>query len=85
MQENNRGQKTATIYRSLAAEFLLFLLEPEDTGKTTAVYGRRQRRTRFDNRLGGTIKIFFWLGVTILVWGGFPDLCALVATVLQQK
>lgn len=85
MKENNRGQKPATICRSLAVEFLLFLLEPEDTGKTAALYGRRQRHTRFDNRLGGTIKIFFWVGITMLFWGGFPDLCTLVATVLQQK
>jgi hypothetical protein len=62
----------------------MFLLEPEDTCRTAEMYGRRRRPTRFDNRHGGAIKIFFWLGVTILFWGGIPDLCTMVVTALQR-
>jgi len=84
MKENINESKSAAKYRSPAVDILLFLLEPEDTGRTAELYGRRQRPTRFDNRPGGAVKIFFWLAVTILFWGGFPDLCTMVASVFQQ-
>jgi len=83
MKENRDESKTAVKYRSAAVEFLLFLLEPEDTGRTAELYGRRQRPTRFDNRPGGAVKILFWLVASILFWGCFPDLCTMVAAVFQ--
>lgn len=62
-----------------AVDFLLFLLQPEDTSATAAAVARDNRYSRFDNRLGGAIKIAFWCTMILLFWIGFADLAAILA------
>ncbi|MDP3479383.1 MAG: hypothetical protein Q8R88_06405 [Desulfoprunum sp.] len=68
--------KDSGFFRSPVIEFLLFLLQPENSNATP---NRNQRRyDRFDNRLGGAVKIAFWIAITFLFWISFPNLCALM-------
>lgn len=65
--------------RRAVVDFLLFLLHPEDTSATATTASRDNRYTRFDNRLGGAIKIAFWCATILLFWIGFADLAAMLA------
>ncbi|KAB2887767.1 MAG: hypothetical protein F9K32_18835 [Desulfobulbaceae bacterium] len=60
-------------------DFLLFLLQPEDTSATATPAARDVRFSRFDNRFGGAAKIAFWCAMVLLFWIGFGELAATVA------
>jgi hypothetical protein len=60
-------------------DFLVFLLQPEDTSATAETVARDNRHSRFDNRFGGAIKIAFWCALVLLFWIGFADLAAIIA------
>lgn len=66
--------------RRAIIDFLVFLLRPEDTSTAAMPFDRQHRDCRFDNRIGGAIKIFFWLVTTILFWICFADLAATISS-----
>lgn len=59
-------------------DFVLFLLQPEDSG-VAASHGKGRHSARFDNRLGGAVKILFWLVVTVFFWIGLPHVLLALA------
>lgn len=61
-------------------DFVLFLLQPEDSGVAAISKGVGRRSARFDNRLGGAVKILFWVVVTVLFWIGLPHVLLALAS-----
>jgi hypothetical protein len=59
-----------------AVDFLVFLMQPEDTSATATTVSRDNRFSSFDNRFGGAIKIAFWCAMILLFWIGFANLAA---------
>jgi hypothetical protein len=60
-------------------QFLLFLLQPEDTSEIRPP-GKAEKSARFDGRIFGAIKIFFWIGVVALVSAGLPVMIKIIAS-----
>lgn len=61
--------------RAYLVRFLLFLLHPEDSTNPASLRGREPHLAQFDNRVGGALKIAFWLVVVIVFWTTVPTLC----------
>lgn len=64
--------------RAHLVRFLLFLLHPEDSSNTANQRNAPPHFTQFDNRLGGALKIFFWIVAVIVFWATVPTLCGLL-------
>lgn len=61
--------------RAFLVRFLLFLLHPEDSTTPENLRDRWPHLAQFDNRLGGALKIGFWIVAVILFWTIVPALC----------
>lgn len=57
-------------------QFLLFLITPEDSSPG-GFREKRQDLAVFDNRLGGVVKIAFWIMVVVVFWSALPLLSCL--------
>ena len=62
----------------LLFEYFVFLLSPEDSSDLPD-FVKRQQTTRFDGRLHGAIKIFFWIGLAVFFWIGLLALLRISA------
>jgi len=61
--------------RLFLVRFLLFLLHPEDSSNPANLRDRQPHFAQFDNRLGGALKIGFWIVAVIVFWTTVPTLC----------
>ena len=58
-------------------QFFLFLFTPEDSSASD-FHRKNSDQSAFDNRLGGAIKIVFWITVVVVFWCTVPVLCCVL-------
>lgn len=62
-------RKQSANYIMLLFKYFVFLVSPEDSSELPDFVKRRQP-SRFDGRLHGAVKIFFWIGFAVFFWIG---------------